>query len=261
LPLTAYLDKVFGPGRNALGFGANRGLGWGLDPNPGHSPVDAAINANLNWTTINQELFGWGTGSLVLFFVGLVRFRDSIRNLAWVAIIALVIGTYSLYYFSGGPDFAARYWFLAIVPLIVLSAQGFRYLCGAAGRHQERVIAATGILVLAFLTIYLPWRSIDKYHEYLGMTPGLRQLNEQTHFGRSLVLIQGKAFPDYASAVVYNPLDLRTGETIYAHDSSPAIRNLLLRAYPDRQVWIVEGPSITGAGYRVVRSLAPGSSR
>ena len=59
-PLNTYLDKLSGPGRNAIGFGANRGLGWGLDPNPGHSPLDAAINANLNWTTINQELFRVG---------------------------------------------------------------------------------------------------------------------------------------------------------------------------------------------------------
>jgi hypothetical protein len=29
------------------------------------------------------------------------------------------------------------------------------------------------------------------------------------------------------------------------------VREKVLRAYPDRRVWILEGPSITGAGYRL----------
>src|SRR5262249_6305937 len=47
-PISSYFDKVYGPNSNAYGFGPDRGVGWALDPNPGHSPLDAAINANLN---------------------------------------------------------------------------------------------------------------------------------------------------------------------------------------------------------------------
>src|SRR5262245_50728713 len=35
-PLTAYTDKYYAEGVNSLGFGPNIGLGWGLDPFPGH---------------------------------------------------------------------------------------------------------------------------------------------------------------------------------------------------------------------------------
>jgi hypothetical protein len=67
-PLNAYIDEHFGPGRNDYGFGPNRGFGWPLDPNPGHSPVDALINANLNSSSLNAELFGWSTGFLLILF-------------------------------------------------------------------------------------------------------------------------------------------------------------------------------------------------
>jgi hypothetical protein len=48
-PLMAYTDAMYGEGVNALGFGANRGLGWpGLDPFPGHGGIDIFINGALN---------------------------------------------------------------------------------------------------------------------------------------------------------------------------------------------------------------------
>lgn len=259
-PLTRYVEKLFGKGSGDLGFGPNRGLGWALDPYPGHSPRDAAINANLNWTTANQELFGWATGSLILVFLAVVRVRFRSLDLVWLASIAAVIGFYSLYYFSGGPDFAARYWFLIIIPLVVLTVRGFLELCSAAGRHQDRVLVAVGLLVFSTIFIYLPWRATDKYKNYLDMNPELLKLSRQRHFGRSLVLVRGKEFPDYASAVVYAPLDPRSDETVFAFDKSPEIRGQLLQAYADRPIQVVEGPSITHSGYKIVQSLPPGAT-
>ena len=45
-PVMAYFDRIFGPGSNALGFGANRGFNWssGLDPYPGHGVRDVLVN-------------------------------------------------------------------------------------------------------------------------------------------------------------------------------------------------------------------------
>ena len=60
-PLMDYYEKYFGHKRNAIGFGPERGLGWPIDPFPGHSPIEALINANLNMFQVNTELFGWST--------------------------------------------------------------------------------------------------------------------------------------------------------------------------------------------------------
>jgi hypothetical protein len=83
------------------------------------------------------------------------------------------------------------------------------------------------------------------------MRPDLRTLARAHGFGKSLVLIRSSNRRDYASAAVYNPLDLQADVPVYAWDASPEVRRAVLQAYPDRPVWVVNGPSITGAGYQV----------
>ena len=58
--------------------------------------------------------------------------------------------------------------------------------------------------------------------------------------------------PDYQSAWVYNPLDPQADAPIYAWDKNPLVRAQVLQAYPDRPVWIVNGPTVTRAGYQVL---------
>src|SRR5690606_38953149 len=163
-----YMNATFGPGANDLGFGPNPGSGWeGLDPLPGHGPVDVLINANFNLFQTNTELLGWATGSLLpillLLLVGRLRRPD-----AWMlACIAMVIGIHSLYYFSGGPDFGARYWYLILVPCLALAARGIETACERAGAEGGgRVVAGVSALVLTALLVFVPWRAADKYVHY-----------------------------------------------------------------------------------------------
>jgi len=255
-PLTAYTEARYGPGSNAMGFGPERGFGWsGLDPFPGHGPVDVVVNAFLNSAAINTELLGWGAGSLLLVVVGLTARRRTKADWALVAAIGCVILLYSLYWFAGGPDFGARYWFLTVVPLVVLAARGAISLdarggAGPPGRVHFTVLAL-GLSLISVVT-FLPWRALDKYHGYRGMDAGIQRLAEEAPFGPDLVLIQGSRHPDYHSAAIYNPLDWDAEETIYAWDRSPEVRRAVLEAYPDRKVWLVEGPSLTGGGHRIV---------
>jgi hypothetical protein len=107
------------------------------------------------------------------------------------------------------------------------------------------------VLVLMALTNFFPWRALDKYRHYLQMRADIPVLAARHNFGKSLVLVRGERHPDYSSAAVYNPIDLKAAQTIYAWDRNPAVRHHVLEAYPGRPVWIVEGPTITGAGFRV----------
>ncbi len=260
-PLVAYYEKYFGPKTNAFGFGPERGLGWPIDPFPGHSPLDALINANLNVSSINFELFGWGTGSLVLIAVILLSKTLERIDYLMIAMIATVFGTVSLYWFSGGPDFGARYWYLMLIPLVVLAARGIEFLersfdSGLIGsyhtHHGIRVVAAVLSLCIITLINYFPWRAIDKYHRYLGMRPDIRSLAIANGFGRSLVLIRGDRHPDYASTAAFNPLDPYADVPIYAWDQNPKVTTQVVRAYSDRPIWIVNGPSITRRGFQVL---------
>jgi 4-amino-4-deoxy-L-arabinose transferase-like glycosyltransferase len=259
-PLTAYYDQYFGPGVFALGFGSNRGLGWQLDAFPGHSPLEALVNASLNFFSINIELFGWSTGSLVL--VGLLVFSGRLQRSDYlmIAVIFASVGLYSLFWYSGGPDFGARYWYLTIIPFVALTVRSLEWLeqrfKGEATKDQSRsikLLSAVALLSLLTLINYIPWRAIDKYHHYLGMRPDIQKLAREYDFGKSLVLIRGDSHPDYASAWVFNPLDPYADSPIYAWDRDLQLRAQILEAYRDRQVWLVDGPTITRGGYKVVQ--------
>ena len=45
-----------------------------------------------------------------------------------LAIVAAVFGAYFFYYFSGGPDFGARYWFLMLIPCLALTVRAIQFL-------------------------------------------------------------------------------------------------------------------------------------
>jgi hypothetical protein len=194
--------------------------------------------------------------------VALLAFSGAMQRADYlmIAVIATVLGLYSLYWFSGGPDFGARYWYLMVVPLAVLSARGVQVLertleCRPCRFSAEgtRVIAAVISSSLLALTNFFPWRALDKYHSYLQMRPDVRHLAKEYGFGKSLILIRGNSHPDYASAWAYNPLNVNADAPVYAWDRDPNIRARILEAYPDRPVWIVNGPSITRGGFKVIQ--------
>ena len=158
-------------------------------------------------------------------------------------------------YFSGGPDFGARYWFLMIVPAAVLTVRGMWALAASLaeppGHATARVTMAALTLSVVALVSFVPWRALDKYHHYQRMRPDLRRLAAEYGFGESLVFVRGPEFPDYASAAAYNPVDLNASAPVYVRDRGQASRERLRAAFRDRPIWVVDGPSRTGAGYRV----------
>lgn len=266
-PVNAFFDKYYGVGVNALGFGPERGVHWSIDAFPGHSPLEALVNANLNIFSINIELFGWGTGSLLLCAVALFCGKLTKSDRMMVVVALVVATTYSLYWYSGGPDFGARYWYFVIIPCLALAIRGLRLLehkiSSSTVRIQaaeSRVTAAVAVLCLGALVNYFPWRTVDKYHHYLGMRPDVRRLAEPRGFGRSVVLIRGEQFPDYASAAVYNHADVNASAPVFVWDRDAEVRRAVLRSFADRLVWVVNGPSLTGRGYEIVQGPLPARS-
>lgn len=256
-PINVYVDKYYGPNANAYGFGPDRGMGWAIDPNPGHGPIDGLINANLNLFGINTDLFGWCTGSFVFIAWLVAAWAWTRADRLMAAAFVLFFVAYFFYYFSGGPDFGARYWFPAIVPLAALCARGIAELDRIS---DGRATLAAAAMTAAALVLFVPWRAIDKYYQFRGMRPDIRQLAARHGFAGDLVLVRGPREPDYMSAAVYNPIDLLARETIYAWDRNADVRNETLHVYSDRRVWVVDGPTITGTGYRLVQGPLPATA-
>lgn len=261
-PIMMYVDKYYAPGANDMGFGPNRGMGWGgLDPWPGHGLRDVLLNSLLNGAALNYELLGWGCGSLLLIVALLCSRRLRALDVAMLACIALVVFLHAFYWFSGGPDFAARYWFLIIVPCLVLVARAPGALQGLDTPSAARTTVAMLALSASAMLTWMPWRAVDKYHGYRFMTGDMRAFARSHEWGRALVLVRGLRHPDYHMASLENPIGLtNTSRTIYAWDRSTAVRRATVAAFPDRPVFIIDGPTVTGGGFRLVAGpLLPGS--
>lgn len=254
-PIMAYTDEVFGPNANAMGFGPDRGIGWDLDPNPGHTPVDALVNSELNASAINVELLGWSIGSLLLVAVALFSGRMRRSDYLMLAVMVAIYIPHFFYYFSGGPDFGARYWFLMIVPLIALTVRGIQVLedkFDSSGKGHAVVMAGVIAISLVALLNFFPWRAVDKYHHYRGIRPDIAEMAKENDFGRSLVLVRGERHSDYGSAAINNPLDLDADVPIYAWDRDPDLTKQVLEFYADRPVWVIDGISVTSGEFEIV---------
>ncbi|HEX4936845.1 MAG TPA: hypothetical protein VFV33_26870 [Gemmatimonadaceae bacterium] len=268
-PMMAYNDALFGKGANDYGFGPTRGMGWALDPNPGHGPLDATINTTLNLAATQVDLFGWSIGSLLLVFVFVLRGRLTRSDRAMLGVVFLTWFAYFFNYFAGGPDFGARYWYVMIVPLCALTARAALTVAKpgeAATDHTRahdvdhgdaRVLAGVALVTLAAWLTFVPWRSVDKYWHYRGMREDIVRVARAREFGRALVLVRGREIPDYGSALAYNPLDLSAPVPVYARRTTPATDSAVIAAFPDRTVWFVDGPSVTKESYRVTAGPLP----
>lgn len=250
-PIMAYNDKYYGPKSNSLGFGPERGMGWGVDAYPGHSPVESVINTNLNLFTLNTDLFGWSAGSLVLIALCVAAGKWRRRDRLMFPVILATIGLHAFYWYSGGPDYGPRYWSLILIPCVILTVSGFEMVERNLGAQSGRAIVALASLCIVALLIDVPWRAIDKYHHFRGMRPDIRRLASSVSFGRSLILVEGCRHPDYASAAAYNPLDLLAPVPVYAWDRDDQAQAQVVNAYRDRPVWIVAGPSVTHRGFEI----------
>lgn len=237
-PIQRYVDVVYGPGKNDMGFGPEKGLGWGgLDPWPGHSLFEALVTAQFNVFSVNAELFGWGTGSLVLVWIWLVLARWRSTDRAMAVFVAAIIGSSLLYWFNGGPDFGARYWHLILVPLVWASVRGL----GELERRLDepvRALAAVAALVALSVCTWIPWRALDKYSGYRGVRGAPRTVVEHAGLERDLVLVQGDRHPDFAALAWLNPPRWDADAPIFAWARDPQTCAELMASFRDRPLRI-----------------------
>jgi hypothetical protein len=254
-PVEEYFNRHFHHGANSIGFGPNRGMSWSIDPFPGHSPLDAAVNTMLNVFSMNTELLGWASGSLVLVAAALIAGKLQRRDAVMLVAFFVFPAAYALYWYSGGPDFGPRYWYVIVIPAVAISVRGLECLARTLESRLPdagpRLISGVVVLCALTLLLYIPWRCEDKYRGYLRMAPDIQDLARRERFGRSLVFIRGEEHPDYASAATYNPLDINADKPIYVRERTPDVNQKVIETFRDRSVWVVAGPSVTGGRFAV----------
>lgn len=257
-PHSVYADARDYPGADRLGFGPEVGnLGWThLDPLPGHGAADVVINAQQNAYMVQTDLFGWRFGSAVLLLAFVVAGRRRREDRLFLLMAASIVLGHSVYWFSGGPDIGARYWYQVLIPLIVLTVRGAQEMeATRTGREPGgtgRVGAFMAAASLAALVAFVPWRSLGKYHDYRGMNADLARMAKARGFGHALVFIREHDPSDYSRALILNTPGFPACSPVYARDLGPESRLRIQRLFPDRTWWIIEGPAETGLPLTVV---------
>jgi len=261
-PFQLWADNLFGPGVDVIGFGPNVGIPmWrNIDPLPGHGPADAVLNANKNFTLMNFELFGWATGSLILAAVACVLGPWRRGDAIMVGVPLIVIAGHTFYWAQGGPDLGARYWYLLVVPLAVLTVRGAQMLrqrwSVRGGDSLAGTRAGTAMLIASAsaLLCVMPWRSATKYHRYRDIGGELRALSREHKWNQALVFVRSPFRADWQSAFNFQSPYLGTGGPVFAFDAGPAHREVVVRQFPDRPVWIIGPARDDHAGHLVVKS-------
>ena len=245
-PIQHYVDVVYGPGKNNLGFGPEKGLGWGgLDPWAGHSPQEALVTSQFNLFALDADMLGWACGSLVLVWLALLGARWSRTDRALALFAFAVIASSWLYWFNGGPDFGARYWYLVFVPLVWFTLAGLRR-ASAACAAPARADAFVGVAVLASLATWTPWRAVDKYHEYRGVQPAEVAAPELRELRDALVLVAGRRHPEFAQAALLNRFEDPASTATFAWLRDAATVEALLAAYPGRTLYCLRDGELIG---------------
>jgi hypothetical protein len=266
-PHLAWSDYRWGPGVDRLGFGPDIGIrAWSnLDPLPGHGAADVVLNTNKNLFMTNIDLFGWAPGSLVLVWIALGIGRWRRGDAPILAVVATFAAGYNIYWFSGGPDLGARYWYPLLVPFAALTVRGTQMLAERAASRQSggRLGAAVVAASLVAAATMLPWRAATKHYRYRGVTGEIRALAAAHAFDHALVFVRGANRRDYQSAFSLNPPTLDSPATIYAFDAGAEHRARVVNHFADRTVWVVGRPSSaapgTGAFAVVAGPLRPGT--
>ncbi len=244
-PLTTphhqWAEVLFGPGSDVFGFGRTVGIPlWrNADPLEGHGLADVVLNANKNFFLLHTDLLGWLGGSLVLAGLGAATANRADRFMLLVP--AIVIGCHSFYWAPGGPDLGARYWYLILVPLLVLTVRGIAFLLQHIS--EARVSAFLCLSVATALVGFIPWRAVTKYHRYRDIGGEVRAVLPPTAGQRpALVFVRAVQRSDYQSAFNFNTPTLDGPAPVFVLDRGEPSRSEVARRYADREVWLIGRP-------------------
>ncbi|MGR3762384.1 hypothetical protein ACUXV3_19960 (plasmid) [Roseobacteraceae bacterium NS-SX3] len=255
-PLTPAMARYFERTWNLEGFENRIGFGPAIGPpggfgemeliTPGHTPYEAVINTLNNINSLHTDLFGWAAGSLALVWAFLIWGRKSRFDVLMLAFAALVAGAYFFYWFAGSYYAGPRYWYLAIFPLVFLSARGLESLARplqAAGMQAAaaRLGGCAVLLCLCASLVFLTYRGTTRYHHFRGYHGHFRDLvlPPADNGYAPLVLFRGD-IGNEASAYFLNDPYLAPARPVFAEDLGPGRREAVIRAFPNRQVIYVE---------------------
>ena len=243
--LSDYYQRIWIDGSNAFGFGQNIGSpeGWGnmeLWPHE-HSLIEGLINTLTTISALHTEFMGWGIGSLVFVWALLIYSRAKETDWMMLAIIILIAGSHTLYWFVSIFYVGPRYWFMTIIPLAFLSSRGFletgnRLKSAGLASAPDKLNVVLLVLCLFSVTVFLSYRGVSRYHEHRTYDDHYRYLVLPKTEGDAKPLVLLKPKSQLASALFFNDPWFPLDKPVYAKDLGSSGNEALIKAFPGRPV-------------------------
>lgn len=238
-PMRAYFDRIWAPGADRFGFGADVGQPGGagaLDLWPGHSVGEALVTTLNLVSNLALELMGWPVGSLALFLCFLIWQRPN-RADALMLGSALAVVAVGFFYWNADSEYIGPVgWFLAAFPLFFLSARGYQAIRARFPDQDEQAFVRIDALfwyacVFGFC-VFLPWRAVTKYYEFDDFHPTVLEDAADGRFAGKVVLVAPNGDP--GSTLMLN--DPRLAGTVFLVDTGTLDEGALAAAFPGREI-------------------------
>lgn len=224
-----------------LGFGKDIGLQPG-----GYSWLYAKMNAKFSLRVGYSDLFGWFKFSWIFIPFGLIAIRKNWK--AWLvsSTFPFLVLVYTLYWI-GSWLFGPRYYFEAMISVVMLSAAGINWIVGSYTKKNPwyinlkwiLAISTVAFLISANLSIYLPLRlemmkglyganisrlSPFKSSAAMQYTPALVIVHKQHHW------IEYGTLLELSSPYLDSPW-------LFTYSRGPEIDTLLGESFTERKIW------------------------
>ena len=261
-PIDQYFNLMWHDGANRIGFGADIGPpdAWqGLDIFPGHSPGEALIQAQYTLTRLNDELFGWGIGSLTLALIHMIWGRREALDWWMIALIGVVAISVGFYWFNDNFYIGPRYWFVMLWPIVFLSTRGIfttigMLQAGGVSAPEARLFPAFILLTIVGMLIYLPWHGFAKYWEFRNFNGDYRPIAKMAQQQAPLIFVRTPSKGDYGSALSLNRVDF--SGPVFVMSGGHKRDLAVMQAMPGRPVLFVVGRGASPDGKARLMSAA-----
>ena len=170
----------FAPGCNDLGFGPDRGC-FMTRGSFGHTPAKAALDAALDARLAGRLWLGTPWAWLLPLAAFAWRETRRFAIVAW-ALLGAFAGGYALYWY-GGVCYGARFWHVALAPLVVLVA-----LTAVTGLRRIGLGPWLGLALLVPMAFRLA-ATLPELHGYWGIDDRFARLERTWDRGDALILV------------------------------------------------------------------------
>ncbi|OGL40956.1 MAG: hypothetical protein A3C43_03875 [Candidatus Schekmanbacteria bacterium RIFCSPHIGHO2_02_FULL_38_11] len=256
-----------------LGFGKEIGLPYLKEY--GHTFWDGLDNTRKNLKLISEGLLGW---PILTFFLIIVPFLFKSKNKwDWISLssFSAVVFGYIFYYFDG-IAFGARYYFITLPMLLVLTIRGITFIDEPIKKLTQKYFklspfSAENVLpIIIFFLIsrniifYIPERIAEYGNRYWNIDKVLEQEVKKSSIHNAVIFIKsgnfrkGEAAPNYYGAgFMLNSPQLDT-DIIYARDLGDEKNEKLMREFSKRKYFrFIYGKSLITSERNYIVNLSP----